>query len=294
MMTCDLNLKWEIPLNVFASWALFTRAQGFFATRRLPPSMFVLFASWALFTRAQFTPDQVWASFGDAPLTSLRVSWATPGACATPALRFGTSPASLQPAPPSAVTADAPFFFENSGGLAHYYRAALAGLAPGTRYFYQVAACGPWSRTLSASTLPQGADFKVLVWGDMGRDGGEQILPALLEEAQAAAGGAPGAASFAVIAGDFGYDLHDEGGARGARFMSRLSNVSAFLPTLSVLGNHEIASGNATHYTNVIGKGLPGRTWGHWCGGNEPARPPARPPSPPSRARAAGTPLTRA
>jgi hypothetical protein len=188
---------------------------------------------------AQFDPDQIWASFGDEPLTSLRFSFSTSAACASPALRFGTSPGALSPAPPAAVTADAPFFFENSGGLAYYYRAALAGLAPGTRYYYEVSACGAWSRTLSVSTLPAGADFKVLVWGDMGRDGGEQILPALEEEARAAASGAPGAPSFAVIAGDFGYDLHDQSGARGARFMTRLSNVSSFLPTLGVIGNHE-------------------------------------------------------
>jgi hypothetical protein len=159
---------------------------------------------------------------------------------------------------------DAPFLFENDAGLHHYYRAALQALEPGTTYFYQVQACGAWSPTLSTRTLPAGNDFKVLVWGDMGRDGGEQILPALLQEAQAAASGAPNSASFAVIAGDFGYDLHDQEGARGARFMSRLSNVSAYLPTLMTIGNHEQASGNATHYTNIIGKGLPGASAGHW------------------------------
>lgn len=178
---------------------------------------------------AQRTPDQIWASFGSDPLTTLTISFASAAPCATPAIRYGLSPSSLTPA---AAAADAPFDFGNSGGLAYYYRARLTGLQPGTRYHYAVSACGAWSATLSTATLPSSTDFKVLVWGDMGRDGGEQILPALVQEAQAAVAGAPGSAAFSVIAGDFAYDLHDSEGARGARFMSRLSNVSAYLPML--------------------------------------------------------------
>ena len=182
-------------------------------------------------------PEQVWASFGEQPLESLTVSFASPLPCAAPALRFGTAAGALAPLPPAAISADAPFFFGNAAGAAYYFRARLTGLAPGTRYFYQVQACGAWSALLSASTLPAGDDFKVLVWGDMGRDGGEQILPALEAEARAAAAGAPGSASFAVIAGDFAYDMHDKEGARGRSFMGRLSNVSAYLPTMMTIGS---------------------------------------------------------
>ena len=174
-------------------------------------------------------PDQIWASFGEEPLSTLAISFSSAAPCATPAFKFGLSPTSLAPSP---VTADPPFYFGNSAGLAYYYRARLSGLSPGTRYFYAAQACGNWSETLSTATLPSGDDFKVLVWGDMGRDGGEQILPALQQEARAAVAGAPGSAAFSVIAGDFAYDLHDESGARGARFMSRLSSVSAHLPLL--------------------------------------------------------------
>ena len=161
--------------------------------------------------------------------TVLTFSFSTASPCASPAFKIGPSPSSLSPSP---VFADAPFHFTNAAGLAYYYRARVSGLLPGTRYFYAVQACGAWSPTLSTTTLPPATDFKVLVWGDMGRDGGEQILPALIQEAEAAVAGAAGAASFSVIAGDFGYDLHDEEGGRGARFMSRLSNVSASLPML--------------------------------------------------------------
>ena len=155
----------------------------------------------AVVVAGQNTPEQVWSSYGDAPLTTLRISFSTNSSCSTPQLRFGLSPTSLSPAPASALSVDPPFLFDNSGGLHYYYRAALSGLASGTRYFYQVAACGEWSSIFYSGTLPEGTDFKVLVWGDMGRDGGEQILPALLEEARAAANGASNSASFSVIAG---------------------------------------------------------------------------------------------
>ena len=174
-------------------------------------------------------PDQIWASYGEEPLSTLAISFSSAAPCSTPAFKFGLSPTSLTPSP---VTADPPFYFANSAGLAYYYRARLSGLSPGTRYHYAVQACGNWSDVLSTATLPAGNDFKILVWGDMGRDGGEQILPALQQEAQAAVAGAPGSSSFSIVAGDFAYDLHDESGARGARFMSRLSSVSAYLPLL--------------------------------------------------------------
>jgi hypothetical protein len=55
----------------------------------------------------------------------------------------------------------------------------------------------------------------------MGKVGGEQTLPALVAEAEAAANGSPDAATFAIIAGDFAYDLNDaqgewSGGLNGA------------------------------------------------------------------------------
>ena len=224
---------------------------------------------------------QVWSSFGKDPLTSLTVSFASSSPCAAPALNFGTSPGALAPA--ADVAADAPFDFNNAGGLAFYYRARLTGLAPGTRYYYQVAACGAFGPVLSTSTLPAGADLTVLLTGDMGRDDGEQILPQLLLEAEAAVAGAKGAANMFVIAGDFAvrgnllslslslslskprqalltqipsprsshmlslyaqYDLHDKEGLRGANYMERLSNVSAFIPTVCTIGS-EWVGGNA-------------------------------------------------
>ena len=182
---------------------------------------------------AQNTPEQVWVSFGSTPLTSLIVSFASPSQCLTPSLKAGTSNTTLISYP---VAPDAPFYFNNAGGVAFYYRSTLTGLTPGTKYFYTVSACGAWSSIFSVSTLPETQELTVLLTGDMGRDDGEQILPMLVQEAEKAAGGSSSAANMFVIGGDFAYDMHDKEGARGAAYMGRLSTVSSYIPTVMTIG----------------------------------------------------------
>ena len=46
--------------------------------------------------------------------------------------------------------------------------------------------------------------------------------------------------------------------------MERVSNITSFLPTMVTIGNHEQATGNATHFTNILGKSMPGEALGHW------------------------------
>ena len=212
-------------------------------------------------------PTQIWSAFGSDPTSSLTVSWATATAC-SPVAEVGPSPTSLTPAPPSAITADAPFLFTNAAGAHYYSRARFTGLPTGSRVYYRVGCAdgsgSTWSSTRSASLVGTEEQPTILLLGDMGRDGGEQTLPALLAEAADAAAGRPGAATFAVIAGDYAYDLHDEAGLRGAQFMERVSNVTSYLPTMTTIGNHEQSTGNASHYTNMIGKGMPGPALGHW------------------------------
>lgn len=56
--------------------------------------------------------------------------------------------------------------------------------------------------------MQSGADWspKVLVYGDMGKEGGSQSLPSLYKEA------ASGDYSAVVHVGDFAYDLDSDGG----------------------------------------------------------------------------------
>jgi len=39
--------------------------------------------------------------------------------------------------------------------------------------------------------------------------------------------------------GDFAYDLQDEGGLRGDEFQRQIQNLSAYVPYMTCVGNHE-------------------------------------------------------
>ena len=232
----------------------------------MPPSRAAALFAGAVVAGAATPPTFIWSSYGADPTTELTLTWGSASACA-PAAEFGLTAAALAPAPASALTAEPPFLFDNADGVQFISRARLTALPEGARIFYRVGCAGAppaWSPVASASLLAPGAQPTVLLLGDMGRDGGEQSLPALEQEAAAAARGDAGAATFAAIAGDFAYDMHDEAGARGARFLTRVSNFTASLPTMTTIGNHEQASGNASHYTNLLGAGMPGPALGHW------------------------------
>ena len=166
--------------------------------------------------------------------------------------------------------------YANAGGLQQVYRVTLSGLSPATTYTYSVSVGEEESGPKSFTTLSADPSFipRVIYWGDLGRDGGGQAFPALEAEAQLTAALGPGYGSVGIQAGDFAYDLGDlEGkfvfwgcsnasldpfcllpkssltlplplfspfhlppGARGAAFMERYSNISAYLPTFTVIG----------------------------------------------------------
>ena len=151
------------------------------------------------------------------------------------------------------------------------YRVALTSLAPATTYTYTPAVGAEASAPRSFTTLSADpADVPVVIfWGDLGRDGGGQAFPALEAEAARTAARASGAGAVGIQAGDFAYDLGDLDGLRGAEFMERYSNISSYLPTFTVIGNHELPKDlpldvNASHYVNMLGAAMPGGTNGSY------------------------------
>ena len=103
--------------------------------------------------------------------------------------------------------------------------------------------------------MPAGLDWspKLLVYGDMGKEGGSQSLPALYKEA------ASGDYNAILHVGDFAYDLDSDGGEvytvwqrllcvyhnimlcsgkNGDEFMRRLEPIAATVPYMTTEGNH--------------------------------------------------------
>ena len=236
------------------------------------------------------SPGAIVVAFGSDATTSATISFAgnSSGAAGTvwlspaPARWASSSSSSSSSAAAAAACAGAPagaaslpaaasdHSYANSAGLQTVYRAQLSGLAPGTTYTYGACwAGGSASAPRSFTTLAVGANPKVIYWGDLGRDGGGQAFPALEGEAAATAARAAGAGDVAIAAGDHAYNLCDFNGARGAAWMERFSNISAYLPVWTVLGNHELPSDckvdfNASHYVNMLGRNMPGGTNGSY------------------------------
>ena len=81
-------------------------------------------------------------------------------------------------------------------------------LDPDTVYWYYVESSGNASDLFHFTTMPTGQDWspKMLVYGDMGKEGGSQSLPYLTKEA------ASGDYNAVLHVGDFAYDLDTDGG----------------------------------------------------------------------------------
>jgi hypothetical protein len=137
------------------------------------------------------------------------------------------------------------FTYGNPNGLQYIHRVLLEDLKPGTGYWYYVQTSGNSSDLFHFTAMQSGAGWspKVLVYGDMGKEGGSQSLPSLYKEA------ASGEYAAVVHVGDFAYDLDSDGGENGDEFMRRLEPIASTLPYMTAEGNHE-SGYNFSHYIN--------------------------------------------
>jgi hypothetical protein len=144
----------------------------------------------------------------------------------------------------------------NPDGLQYLHRAVLTGLVPGQKYYYRAYSGVGYSNEYFFTAKREGNDWvpKLLVYGDMGKDGGAPTLPRLIREV------ATGDVTAIIHVGDFAYDLHDNGGVRGDQFMERIEPIAAYVPYMTCPGNHEIAY-NFSHYRNRFS--MPGAR-GNW------------------------------
>uniref|UniRef100_A0A183BKX1 Purple acid phosphatase n=1 Tax=Globodera pallida TaxID=36090 RepID=A0A183BKX1_GLOPA len=124
------------------------------------------------------------------------------------------------------------------------HRALLKGLKPGQRYFYRVGSQFGWSSIFSFVGLQErpGGGFKYAVFGDMGNINARS-LGKLQREAQ------EGEFDMVLHVGDLAYNLDTEQGQFGDEFMRQIEPISAYLPYMTVVGNHEY-NYNFTHYIN--------------------------------------------
>lgn len=99
-----------------------------------------------------------------------------------------------------------------------------------------------WSAVFHFNTFPESSAWspKLAVFGDLGADN-PQSVSRLQKEAQ------EGLYDAILHVDDFGYDLHEDNGQQGDRFMRLIEPIAAYVPYMTSVGNHE-EKYNFSHY----------------------------------------------
>lgn len=189
-------------------------------------------------TRAKDKPEQIHLSLGVDSSSEMVVTWTT-----------------LQPPRPDAlvyfgrerhflaekVTPSVDLFVDAGPAKTKrwIYRARLTSLEANTRYYYQVKGD---EEIYSFRTLKRGSNWnpKLLIFGDLGFEN-SVCLPALIEEVR------KDTYDVVIHAGDIGYDMNQEEGHLGDKFMNLVEPIASVIPYQVAMGNHEEAY-NFSHY----------------------------------------------
>ncbi|KAL6059117.1 Purple acid phosphatase [Balamuthia mandrillaris] len=186
------------------------------------------------------TPQHIHIAYGETADT-MSIVWST-AEDSSSLVRYGTSAASLD----KVVSGQTVLFTKgNPSGLHYIHRVKLMHLDYGRTYYYLVQSDSSRSSVYNFTTMKESSNWeaRLLVFGDMGRHGGPQALPSLIEEVQK---GWPHAI---IHAGDFAYDLHSDGGLTGDEFMEQIQPLAATVPYMTCIGNHE-DDFDYSHYIN--------------------------------------------
>lgn len=99
-----------------------------------------------------------------------------------------------------------------------------------------------WSALYNFKAVPDSTSWspRLAIYGDLGAEN-PQSLPRLQKEAQ------EGMYDAIYHIGDFGYDMYEEEGQLGDRFMRQIETIAAYVPYMTAVGNHE-EKYNFSHY----------------------------------------------
>ncbi|KAH7730749.1 nucleotide pyrophosphatase/phosphodiesterase [Aphelenchoides avenae] len=124
------------------------------------------------------------------------------------------------------------------------HRVLLENLEPGKRYFYRVGSVFGWSSIFSFVALEPRSDggYRYAIFGDMGNVNARSLgkIQRLAQD---------GDYDVILHVGDFAYNFDTNEGAFGDEFMRQIEPAAAYVPYMSVVGNHE-NNYNFSHYVN--------------------------------------------
>ena len=120
-----------------------------------------------------------------------------------------------------------------------FHKNIITGLKPGTRYNYHVGNdVDGWSNIYTFTTVdPTKHEQSYFIYGDLGTS--QDHVIGLLTEDMIKSQGTTQSLTATFHIGDMAYDLNNDEGRRGDVFMNSIEPVSAYLPYMTCLGNHE-------------------------------------------------------
>ncbi|KAH9426662.1 Acid phosphatase type 7 [Dermatophagoides pteronyssinus] len=196
--------------------------------------------SFALAEYVSHGPEQVHISYGAGP-NQMYVTWLTheqpPG---QPLVEYGIQSRKYDMRKFGNMTK-----FHTSYSR-YVYRVQLEDLKLNTTYYYRCGFEQEFSNEFSFRTRPLDQEHwnpRIAVFGDMGLKNG-QSFPFLKQQAS------KNAYDAIFHVGDIAYDMHDDSGSYGDKFMNEIEPIAANIPYQVVVGNHEDDKYNYTDYNS--------------------------------------------
>lgn len=197
----------------------------------------------------EYQPEAVHLSFGET-IHDIVVTWSTRDNTNSSIVEYGIGGLIL-----TAKGTRKLFIDEGNEKRQQYiHRVNLVNLTPGQKYVYHCGSRFGWSSIFYVTIPPDSPTWKpqVVIFGDMGNENA-QSLGRLQEEAQR------GLYDAAIHIGDFAYDMNTDNAKVGDEFMKQIEGIAAYLPYMTVPGNHE-ESHNFSNYRARFS--MPGNTEG--------------------------------
>ncbi|XP_076291196.1 acid phosphatase type 7 [Lasioglossum baleicum] len=199
-----------------------------------------------------YQPEAVHIAYGD-NIHDIVVTWSTKSDTGESIVEYGIGGYILT------ASGNATLFIDGGKQKQKQYihRVWLKNLTPNSKYMYHCGSKYGWSNAFYMRTAPEdSAEWspQIVIFGDMGNENA-QSLGRLQEEAQR------GLYDTAIHVGDFAYDMDTENARVGDEFMKQIEGVAAYLPYMTVAGNHE-EKYNFSNYRSRFS--MPGDSQGLW------------------------------
>ncbi|XP_011256652.1 acid phosphatase type 7 [Camponotus floridanus] len=177
-----------------------------------------------------YQPEAVHLSYGD-KIHDIVVTWSTKSDTKESIVEYGIGGFVLRAEGNSTLFID--------GGKKkqkqYIHKVWLKNLTPNSKYIYHCGSHYGWSNVFYMRTAPKDStDWspQIVIFGDMGNENA-QSLSRLQEETER------GLYDAAIHVGDFAYDMHSDDARVGDEFMRQIESVAAYIPYMTVPGNHE-------------------------------------------------------